>query len=177
MPSSCRAENVNLPFQKHEEDLWVCRDVFHRGRTSAYLPSHNIAKQMNHILLPLWKKKKKHSNWRLMIHRHILALGILVLIKHAHSPEWSILVIGTFPPPTHTPRSQSSAGLRWGKWGGWCCTAPEPAEPPLRSEAPCHLSRSVSPSVKPGFWTPPLQPSTVERRDTSVNPLFLIHAF
>lgn len=44
---------MNLPFQKHEEDLWVCRDVLHCGCASANLTSHNVAEQMNHILLPL----------------------------------------------------------------------------------------------------------------------------
>ncbi len=50
---------MNLPFQKHEQDLWVCGDVFYRGRTGANLTSHNIAEQMNHILLPLKKHTKK----------------------------------------------------------------------------------------------------------------------
>ena len=48
-------EKMNLPFQKHEEDLWVCRDVLYRGCASANLTSDNIAEQINHILLPLWE--------------------------------------------------------------------------------------------------------------------------
>lgn len=53
---------MNLPFQKHKQDLLLCRDVFHRGRTGANLTSHNIAEQMNHILLPLYKQKSTQRN-------------------------------------------------------------------------------------------------------------------
>ena len=54
--------SLNLPFQKHEEDLWVCRDIFYGWCTSANLPSHNVAEQMNHILLPLKKKAVRQLN-------------------------------------------------------------------------------------------------------------------
>lgn len=57
-------ENMNLPFEKHEEDLWVCRNVFYRGRAGANLTSHNIAEQMDHILLPL--HSNNHSDWVLI---------------------------------------------------------------------------------------------------------------
>lgn len=50
-------KKINLPFQEHEEDLWVCGDVFHCGCTGANLTSHNITEQMNHILLPLLKNR------------------------------------------------------------------------------------------------------------------------
>lgn len=43
----------NVPFQKHEEDLRVRADVFYRRRTGADLTSHDVAEQMNHILLSL----------------------------------------------------------------------------------------------------------------------------
>lgn len=57
-------ENMNLPFEKHEEDLWVCRNVFYRGRAGANLTSHDIAEQMDHILLPL--HSNNHSDWVLI---------------------------------------------------------------------------------------------------------------
>lgn len=41
------------PFQKHEEDFWVRGDVFDGGCAAANLTSHNIAEQMDHILLAL----------------------------------------------------------------------------------------------------------------------------
>lgn len=74
---------MNLPFEKHEEDLWVCRDVFYRGCARANLTSHNIAEQMDHILLPL--HSNNHSDW-VLICREIFALGIDVHIRHAHTP-------------------------------------------------------------------------------------------
>ena len=49
-------EKKNLPSQEHEEDLCVCADVFYRGCTGAYLTSHNVAEQMNHILFSLQRK-------------------------------------------------------------------------------------------------------------------------
>lgn len=44
---------TNVPFQEHEEDLRVRADVFYRRRTGADLTSHDVAEQMNHVLLSL----------------------------------------------------------------------------------------------------------------------------
>lgn len=57
----------NLPFQKHEEDLRVWADVFHCWRARANLTSHDIAEQMNHIFLSLYRKVQKH-----FLHKHNL---------------------------------------------------------------------------------------------------------
>lgn len=49
----CALGSGNLPFQQHEEDLRVGRDVLYSWGASANLAAYYVAKQMNHILLSL----------------------------------------------------------------------------------------------------------------------------
>lgn len=51
----------NLPFQQHEEDLRVGRDVLHCGGACANLTPHNVAKDVDHIFFTLLFKNRWFS--------------------------------------------------------------------------------------------------------------------
>ncbi len=70
-----------------------------------------------------------------------------------------VVVFQTFPKQWYAPQNQSSVGLQWGKWGGWCCRALEPVEPLPQSEAPCLQCHTAPLSMKQGFLILPLQPT------------------
>ncbi len=71
-----------------------------------------------------------------------------------------VVVFQTFPKQWYAPQNQSSVGLQWGKWGGWCCRALEPVEPLPQSEAPCLQCHIAPLSMKQGFLILPLQPTS-----------------
>lgn len=70
-----------------------------------------------------------------------------------------VVVFQTFPKQWYAPQNQSSVGLLWGKWGGWCCRALEPVEPLPQSEAPCLQCHTAPLSTTQDFLILPLQPT------------------
>lgn len=67
-----------------------------------------------------------------------------------------------------SPQNRSSAGCLWGRWKGWYCKAPVPAEPLLQSEAPCLQYRTTLLSMRLDFLKLPQQP--VGKKISSYHP-------
>lgn len=142
----------NSPFQQHKEDLWVGRDVLHSRGASANLATHYVAKQMHHILLSLWWTmcyKSKRANIKCVVSAQ----------SNIPYSKTEVVVFQTFPKQWNAPQNQSSVGLLWGKWGGWCCRALEPVEPLPQSEAPCLQCHTAPLSRTQDFLILPLQPT------------------
>lgn len=51
----------NSPFQQHEEDLWVGRDVLHSGGACTNLTPYNVTKDVDHIFFTLEFKNRWFS--------------------------------------------------------------------------------------------------------------------
>lgn len=107
---------------------------------------------MHHILLSLWwttryKSKRVHNKC------------VVSAQSNISYNQTEAVVFQTFEKQWHAPRSQSSVGLLWGKWGGWCCRALEPVGPLLQSEAPCLQCHTAPLSTMQDFLILPLQPT------------------